>query len=444
MFELIEEARTKDSLNVPDVKKHDAEVLSNVNSPLSPEFISIPSEGYENKTPASSSNSNTITRGEVGNGDPTSKLDNSNFPAEAINSHVDEYIMVETMDEIKEIDGLSSELDTVGDFNVNQCQSSLDKFEKHVDSSEESLSSPHEATDAIERVGSSNGGFAGRDAQDSTDQKEIEHNLSFEENNSSMHIVEARSIEDIESIFKEYKLKSLETDVVDVEPAIMHRDLVDVDADAVMLELEAQTLQDSDLVFKKIGEREIEKPIDVEPTHAELVVEETKVGAPILEVLSTEDPILVPSQAHDSIIQTHTPPDSVDDALQALESMDIQGPPSELHAVEPIPSEDIKLVPKKVEEGNLDKILKPNSEDGSAEVRAHEVSLSNQDAESSIKENGGKEVNTVSAEEPGRGVEIPKDTSSTTSLKDKKKNSQKLSSSSSSSSDSSSSDSERE
>ncbi|CAI9779583.1 unnamed protein product [Fraxinus pennsylvanica] len=418
MFESIEGARTRDSLNIPDVKKLDAEVLSNVNSPSSPESISIPSEGYENKTPASLSNSNTITRGEVGNGDPSSKLDNSNFPAEAMSSNVDEYIMVEATGEIKEIDGLLSELDTVGDFDVNQCQSSLDKFEKPVDSSEESLSSPHEATDAIEHVGSSNGGFAGNDAQDSTDQKEIEHDLNSEENNSSMRIVEVRSIEDIESIFKEYKLKSMESDVVDVEPAIMHRDLVDVDADAVMPELEAQTLQDSDLVFKKIGKREIEKPIDVEPTHAELVGEETEVGAPILEVLSTEDSILVPSQGHDSIVQTHTPPDSVDDALHALESMDIQGPPSEFLAVDPIPSEDIKLVPKKVEEGNLGKILKPNLEDGSAEVRAHAVSSSNQDAESSIKEDGVKEVDTVSAEEPDCEVEIPKDTSSTTSLKD--------------------------
>lgn len=435
MFESI--ARTNDRLNIPDVKKLDSEVLSDLNSTSRPEFISIPSDD-ENKTPASLSNSNMFTRGEVGNGDPISKLD---IPAEAIRSHVGEYIMVETTDEIKEIDGLLSELDTVGDFNVNKCQPCLDKFEKHVDSYEESLSLPHEATNAIELVGSSNGGFAGRDTQDSTDLKEIKHNLNSKANNSCMHKVEARAVE-IESIFKEYKLKSVGTDVVDVESVILHRDLVDVDADTVMPELEAQTLQDISLEFKKISEREIENPIDVEPPHAELVMEETKVEA-VLEVLSTKDSISVPSQVHDSIVQTHTPPDSVHDALHELESIDIQGRTSELHAVEPIPSEDVNFVPKKVE-GNLDKILKLNSEDGSAEVRARDVSLSNQDAESSIKEDGVKEASTFSAEEPDREVETPKDTSSTTSLTDKRKNPQKLSSSSSSSSDSSSSDSERE
>ncbi|XP_022846580.1 uncharacterized protein LOC111369332 [Olea europaea var. sylvestris] len=436
MFESI--PRTNDRLNIPDVKKLDSEVLSDLNSTSRPEFILIPLDD-ENKTPASLSNSNMFTRGEVGNGDPISKLD---IPAEAIRSHVGEYIMVETTDEIKEIDGLLSELDTVGDFNVNKCQPCLDKFEKHVDSYEESLSSPHEATNAIELVGSSNGGFAGRDTQDSTDLKEIEHNLNSKENNSCMHIVETRAVE-IESIFKEYKLKSVETDVVDVESVILHRDLVDVDADTVMPELEAQTLQDISLEFKKISEREIENPIDVEPPHAELVMEETKVEAPVLEVLSTKDSISVPSQVHDSIVKTHTPPDSVHDALHELESIDIQGRPSELHAVEPIPSEDVNLVPKKVD-GNLDKILKLNSEDGLAEVRACDVSLSNQDAESSIKEDGVKEVSTFSAEEPDREVGTPKDTSSTTFLTDKRKNPQKLSSSSSSCSDSSSSDSERE
>ncbi|KAL2464530.1 uncharacterized protein Fot_52486 [Forsythia ovata] len=359
----IEEARTKDSSNVPDVKELDSEISSN--------------------------------------------------------------IMVEDTGEIKEIDGLLSELDTVGDFNVSQWQSSFNKFEKHVDSFRESLSSPHEATGTIEHLDSSNREFVERDVQNSIDPKsseeeplpkESEHNLNSEENNSSMPVVEARSIEDIEYMFKKYKSTPVETEVMVAEPEIPHQGEVDIDATSGMTELEARTLLDIDLAFKQIGEREIEKPVVVQPPDTELIVEETKVECsedgilhrnssltdtkielPILDVTSTEDVTLVRTEVDDSIAERSTLPDSVDDALHVMDSGDMRGTTSELDAVETIPSEDI----------SLEKELKPNSEDGSAEVGAREVSLSNKDVESSIKEDGVKEIHTVSAEKPDHEIEIP-------------------------------------
>ncbi|KAL2534903.1 Uncharacterized protein Adt_08254 [Abeliophyllum distichum] len=458
----IEEARTKDSSNVPDVKELDSEISSNVNSPSSPELVSIPLEAHKMKIAESLSISNKSTSGEVGNGDPILALDNSNFPAEAISSHVDEQIMVEDTGEIKEIDGLLSELDTVGDFNVSQWQSSFNKFEKHVDSSRESLSSPHEATGTIEHLDSSNREFVERDVQNSIDPKsseeeplpkESEHNLNSEENNSSEPVVEVRSIEDIEFMFKKYKSTSVATEVMVAEPEIPHQVEVDIDAISGTTELEARTLQDIDLAFKQTDEREIEKPVVVQPPDTELIVEETKVECsedgilhrnsnltdtkielPILDVTSTEDVTLVRTEVHDSIAQRSTLPDSVDDALHVMDSGDMRGTTSELDAVETIPSEDI----------SLEKQLKLNSEDGSAEVEAREVSLCNKDVESSIKEDGVKEIHAVSAEKPVHEVEIPVNTSSNTSVEGKEKNLKKSSSSSSSSSESTSSDSDSE
>lgn len=157
MVQSIEEAITKDSSSIPDVKELYSEISSN--------FISPQLEAHEMKTAASLSISNTSTIGEVGNGDTIPALDNCNFPAEAISSRVDEQIMVEDTGEIEEIDGLLSELDAVGDFNVNQYQTSFNKFEGPMDSSKESSTSPHEATGTIEHIDSSNREFVVSDVQ---------------------------------------------------------------------------------------------------------------------------------------------------------------------------------------------------------------------------------------------------------------------------------------
>ncbi|XP_022899626.1 uncharacterized protein LOC111412985 isoform X2 [Olea europaea var. sylvestris] len=425
LVQSIEEAITKDSSSIPDVKELYSEISSN--------FISPQLEAHEMKTAASLSISNTSTIGEVGNGDTIPALDNCNFPAEAISSCVDEQIMVEDTGEIEEIDGLLSELDAVGDFNVNQYQTSFNKFEGPVDSSEESLTSPHEATGTIEHIDSSNREFVARDVEnlihpksseeESLPPKESEDNLNSEENNSSMPVVEVQSIEDVEYMFKKSTL--METEVMVAEPEMSHQDEVDVDVNSRMTDLKAQTLQDIDLAFKQMCERENEKPVVVQLPDTELIVEETKVECsadgiltntkielPTLDVTSTEDFTLVRTKVHDGIVQQSTLPDSLGDAPHVMDSRNMQGTTSELQAVETMPSEDV----------DLEKRLKPNSEDGV------------------------KEMDAVAAEEPDPELETPKNTSSTTSGTQKEKQYQKSrsSSSSSSSSDSSSSDSDRE
>lgn len=373
------------------------------------------------KTAASLSISNTSTIGEVGNGDTIPALDNCNFPAEAISSRVDEQIMVEDTGEIEEIDGLLSELDAVGDFNVNQYQTSFNKFEGPMDSSKESSTSPHEATGTIEHIDSSNREFVVSDVQnlihpksskeESLPPRESKDNLNSEENNSSMPVVEVQSIEDVEYMFKKSTL--VETEVMVAEPEMSHQDEVDIDVNSRMTDLKAQTLQDIDLAFKQMCERENEKPVVVQLPDTELIVEETKVECsadgiltntkielPILDVTSTEDVTLVRTKVHDSIVQRSTLPDSLGDAPHVMDSRNMQGTTSELHAVETMPSEDV----------DLEKRLKPNSEDGV------------------------KEMDAVAAEEPDPELETPKNTSSTTSGTHKEKQSQKSRSSSSSSS----------
>ncbi|CAA3023138.1 Hypothetical predicted protein [Olea europaea subsp. europaea] len=449
-----EEVITMDNLNIPEIPEFDREVSPSVNSPSSPEFISIPSNDSEATAPPGLLYSEKCTGGE------------------ATSSCVDVQTITEFAEEIKEIDEVFlSELDSTGDFNVHERGSSSTEFEKHVDSGQESLSLAHEtgnmstrevnssevketehamdseilreeidilekamestselqtsATNAIGHNDLSEREFSGSDNQNSLDPRQdklhppenettmVDHNLTLEDLNSGMPLSDAKSVEDIDSDFEKSELTSVETEIID---------------------------------------KEIEKPVVIEPTQEKLVLEETIAGrsegeilhrnsshaktdidTPVLEVRSMEGVTLDHMQVHNGNVESRTISDSADNVLHVVDSREIRGTTSELHFEEPIPSEFNGMAPNQSEEGNMEKQLGPKSEDGTAEVEACEAG-SSKDLELGVKEPDVQEIKTVPAENPDHEVEIHRDSNSTTSVEGKRRNSQKSSSSSSSSS----------
>ncbi|CAL5356761.1 unnamed protein product [Camellia sinensis] len=281
-----------------------------------------------------------------------------NFPEEVIGSQVREQDMMEEADEIKEIDeGLLMELDAVGDFSVQELGSNLN---------------------------------------------EIENNrILGEEMNSEMLLVEAQSLEDIDSIFKKTEPVAIKTEV---EIEIPHTGQIKEEINSGMAEFEAQSLEDSD--------KEIKKDV-VEETKAECSehgmsnedssLAETKMELPVVEARSIEDINLVFKQLHDNErsnspssvddrrdveskdpaetysdlhVESQSEPSSVYDRLDVVESKDPEETSSNLVA-------DVDLKP--ASEGNVDKPMKSDFKDGSEESESNEVG-STREIESSIKE----------------------------------------------------------
>ncbi|PIN05813.1 hypothetical protein CDL12_21638 [Handroanthus impetiginosus] len=378
--ESFERVQSIQNLNIPEIHELDHDVSSNTNSPLAPDFISMPSS-----------------------------------VAEEASSHVDTQTRIEEADEIKEIDeGLLSELDSVGDFSVTQWGSDSNEFEKHIHPIAESSSSAQRPESNITKVVEVNEIEHARGEQYLTDQitseketfpKENEANSANSVHISETPVVDKQSIRDDDSSPKKAGLTYVETEVMEGSPNVPHDSRVDIDTASKWPEL-----TDSD--------KEIEKSVVLEPPQAELVVEETIVEhhehettsintsptsstheKPILEVRSIEDANLDHKQ--------------VDGIQHVVDSDGTRG-------------EGTSSSPKKVIDDNIEKELKLKTNDVSADVDAKEIGSS------------------VADQKPHAEVKAPEDLHSTSRVKGKGKKSKSSSSSSSSSSESGSSDSDRE
>ncbi|KAK6137028.1 hypothetical protein DH2020_029227 [Rehmannia glutinosa] len=427
-----EDIQITQNSNMHEVQELDHDISSYINSPLSPDFISI--------------QSNTT---------------------ETTDSRVNVQTIVEEADDMNEIDEqLLSELDNVGDFSVQQLGSGSSEFDKRIGSVEERNSTirvadvnsveENEIEDAVrteksredvdiheedveyisesktsraEYIAVSGIEFDERESQyspwetseDETPTKEYE--LSYEDNISGKPELEVRAKEDVDSVSKKAELTSAETEIT----------VGDAEVSRGMTEFEASTTEDIDLAFKQI---EMEEPIDLEaptPPQAEPVVkatltEQSKNGA------LHEKSSVMGSTHETSVLEVKPIKDATLDSEQ-LNDSDSVDRTSEFNVADNIPSEGTTtttLSPNQALDGKSLKQLKPNSDDGSVEVKADEM------GSSKVQEIG------VAAEKPEQEVEAPKNLHSTASVKGKGKISESSSSSSSSSSESSSSDSDRE
>ncbi|XP_059668232.1 uncharacterized protein LOC132313472 [Cornus florida] len=145
------------------------------------------------------------------------------------------------------------------------------------------------------------------------------------------------------------------------ESEMPRQDQIGVEITSEMPVLEAHSLEDIDSAFKQIGEEKGKKPIVTESLHAELTREETEPGCsehgilhedsnltenkmelPVIEATSVEDIGLAFKSLHDDIdVEKHIPPSSVDDNPYVIESKDIAETNSEIELGESeIPHQD--------------------------------------------------------------------------------------------------------
>ncbi|XP_070051066.1 uncharacterized protein [Nicotiana tomentosiformis] len=292
----------------------------------------------------------------------------------------------------------------------------------------------------------------------------VEMSSSVQED-SGMPVLEAQTVEDIELAFRNIWEKEIEkSNVFELltEESGNNAAAVEVSSSALedsgMPVLEAETVEDIDTVFRRISEKEIEKSNVLEQPNAELAtdISGNSDNAAVLEVSSVTRAMQLPileTRQTEYFDLDHENLSESDSDEHTEKSRDI-GAPSDSQNV------DTDLALKQVLEGNLEKPLNSTSEGELVEAKPSEAGLSN-DTESSARgsdvsefgegETGKgdhevvvKEAKELTAEKPGHVVDMP----TTADVKGKKDKHQKSgsssSSSSSSSSDSSSSDSERE
>lgn len=296
-----------------------------------------------------------------------------------------------------------------------------------------------------------------------------------------MPAVEARSIEDIESMFRKVKLSVVRKDTEQDGPEIHTEDQINEATSSRMPVLEAQSLDDIASDFKQMSEQETEKPNINEPLQAHGFTEEqnqnSRLPEPMMELPIVEAELKTDEDddfdLNEPYDEGHTleMPGSFPESLQG-------GAPalSDLPFTESRPSEDATLS----SESHLETALESNTssrsredanEEGTSsqeklcpkELPAQDVSHSDENQEADIEthgvqlrtkelqqkssrlENLDSEVGEANLDLTAKGLqnEVEKPETSTISVI-KGKKSHKSSSNSSSSSDSSSSDSDKE
>ncbi|KAG5583288.1 hypothetical protein H5410_053915 [Solanum commersonii] len=340
LVESIEEASTTETLNVSEIHDLD-DGIPIISSPRTPNSISNLHEVVEAPRGASLSGLKNMILEE--NDNQIKVLENYVLPPEAADFQHDELYIVEETDGIEDIDeAFLYELDTVGDFSINELGSSQNEFERRIDSTGEGLSAFHtvdsgtpevaeevcaeiherkfplhpdilnastfeeidkheekECASEIQKSGmsiidhldASHTKFAEGEVHNAVDARSIEGglpadsdiepsdpmkklNLDAQEIVPEMTIAEAQN-----SVFEVANAESAQTGVTEVPQEV----IVKEETDSGMPVLEAQTIQDIESAFWQVYEKEMEKSNVFELYNAE------DSGMPVLEAQTVED-----------------------------------------------------------------------------------------------------------------------------------------------------------
>ncbi|KAF3642081.1 putative BRASSINOSTEROID INSENSITIVE 1-associated receptor kinase 1-like [Capsicum annuum] len=337
LVESIEEASTTETLNVPEIHDLD-DGIPIISSPRTPDSISDIHEVVEAPRSADLSGLNNKILEE--NDDQIKVLENYVLPPEADDFHHDEQYIVEETDGIEDIDeALLYELDTVGDFSINEMGSSQNEFERRIDSTGEGLSASHgvdsctpevfeeacaevhgrnfpshheilnastfeeiakheeECASEIQKSGmsiidhndASHTEFAEGEVHNAIDPRPIERGLPEDSDIGPSDPTAQRNLDALEifmpvaeahnSVFDVEDSKSTQTGATEVPQEV----IVNEETDSGMPVLEAQTIQDIESAFWQVYEKEIEKSNVFELYNAE------DSGMPVLEAQTVED-----------------------------------------------------------------------------------------------------------------------------------------------------------
>ncbi|KAK6127128.1 hypothetical protein DH2020_039139 [Rehmannia glutinosa] len=255
-----EKVRTIQNLNIPEIYELDHDTSSSINSPFSPDFISMPS---------------------------------SSSASEEASSHVDMQTILEEADEIKEIDeGLlklvfadraetstTEVVEVVNSVEVNEIENpthlensrdEIDVYDEDMKCIEPQISQ----NNSDEHIDTPNREFDEKNGQDSTVERRSEEETLSEENEAKTANSELNhNYQDNDSLPEEAESTSVETEVAVERAEVSHNDQVYMETASGMPELEARTREDIDVVFKQFRDEEIEKPVISEPPQVELTSE---------------------------------------------------------------------------------------------------------------------------------------------------------------------------
>ncbi|XP_059647274.1 uncharacterized protein LOC132293707 isoform X2 [Cornus florida] len=406
--ETIQEISTTSDLKVSEIQEANNTVSSNTYSSITPDPASFPPEVSVTKSTTGVAEVKDNNFDGIKNQKQIQILDHFNHPLEASGSHVSVPNITEVVDEIKEIDEGLLELDTVGDSGVKEFGRNLNEIEKHlvpvvetksvgtvagIRTQKLGASSAEEETDPYQEASEILGASRAEEETDlqKNSEVELEHsrinqNPIAEEFNSGIPVLEARSVEEIDSMLRKIGPVSTKTEVELGELEIPYQGQTEVEINSGMLALEARSLEDINSAFKQIREEETKKPIVITSLHTELMREASEPGCS--EARSIKDNDLAFKQPHEGMsVEKHVLPSVVDDR----------------HVVKASSLED-PLALKQALGGNPETLLRSNSEDGTAKSEVNVVSSSNE-IESSIKESDAVETSTSTAEKPGHGVQ---------------------------------------
>ncbi|KAK6778843.1 hypothetical protein RDI58_025561 [Solanum bulbocastanum] len=340
LVESIEEASTTETLNVSEVHDLD-DGIPIISSPRTPNSISNLHEVVEAPRGASLSGLKNMILEE--NDNQIKVLENYVLPPEAADFQHDELYIVEETDGIEDIDeAFLYELDTVGDFSINELGSSQNEFERRIDSTGEGLSAFHtvdsgtpevaeeacaevherkfplhpdilnasafeeidkheekECASEIQKSGmsiidhldASHTKFAEGEVHNAVDARSIEGGLPADSDIGpsdpmkklyldAQEIVPEMTIAEAQnSVFEVANAESAQTGVTEVPQEV----IVKKETDSGMPVLEAQTIQDIESAFWQVYEKEMEKSNVFELYNAE------DSGMPVLEAQTVED-----------------------------------------------------------------------------------------------------------------------------------------------------------
>ncbi|CAK9173028.1 unnamed protein product [Ilex paraguariensis] len=484
LAESTEEVSYTNNLNITEVQELNDTVAPEICPSSTPEPTSTPCDDSETKALTALAGIKDDILGGNENDDRIQVLEHFQFPVDATDPPVDVHNIVEDADDVKEIDeGLLLELDAVGDFSLKDLGSNFGEIEKQmvsggmsfpvqrdhdpnssgpvegetieVDETECIVDRENRTISKIEHssighVDSSMRKYDNKDVQNPLDLKSIKDepqqnkseveaeaflvklHTNVEEVDTGMPVVEARSYEDIESIFKAQPL-SMETEVELGELEIPHQGKMKEVTDFEMPILEAQSLEDINTAFKQINEKVDEKSVVVESLRTELISgenmaecsesgvlpkgldwTETKLELPVLQARSMEDTHLAFKKLEEKTVQRHILHGSGGDGPDMSESKDPAETSSDLHVVETKSPKDVNVTFMEISESKLDKQPKSGSEDGLTEVEAKEVA-SSKIAESNSKESGVQETSSGAAKKSDHEVGTFEDLSSSIS-----------------------------
>ncbi|XP_059296080.1 uncharacterized protein LOC132049342 [Lycium ferocissimum] len=311
LVESIEEARTTENVNVSEI--HDLDNgIPIISSPRTPDCTS---NLHEVVGPAGAVGLKNIFLDEVENDNQIKVLENYVLPPETADFHHDEQYIVEETDGMEDIDEVLflSELDTVGDFSINEGLSAFQAVDSATtEFSEEAHAEVHERkfplhpeilnastveeTDKhedkecaseiqnsgmsiIDHIDAYHTELSEAEVDNAVDTRSIEgglpeDNLDTQEVVPRMPIAEAHN-----SVFEVENSKSTQTEVTEVPQEVTVKE----EADSGMSVLEAQTIQDIESAFWQVFEKEMEKSNVLEQSNAK------DPGMPVLEAQTVED-----------------------------------------------------------------------------------------------------------------------------------------------------------